>query len=618
MGGKSMVTVGARPKRLASVGVETTGSFSTRGAHAPATRVVGRSPRHGRGGRRRWGWTTQVLVLLAGPVFVFLWFEWFAVDTTTVSDDGAYAITALEMQDGWSVPHLLADTDPEGTYYPYQSPTVTDRGFFLAPRHIAWTAILGGTQQVFGDVGLRVFPAIGVALCAIGAFYLARSFGRRDAALGAAALVLTSPILLHGLQLWAHAVVAAAVTAAVIGVSMLLTSGFARGPAFLALLGCVVASVLRGDGFIFALAVAMAFAAALWRRTRQGQQPDFRLVAVAASLACAAALSLRGSALAARVVTGSSLGAVSPSPSSELTIAERAGALMGTLYSTPRSELLAFTLLVVVTCLTAAAVCILRTKRESVTAASLLLAASVVLMFRLTTDPWQPATGLIAGWPIVLFVGIRPWRRLGESERMAFTTVLLGIIGVALTQYEQGGAFSWGGRFLSPAVPLLATLAAVALTTIGRESGARLRLMPRVALFAACGFISMLWFDANTRMNYERHVELIALSKNSGVYVTSYRHIARADWGAYQERRWLRVLGIAELERVVSDLRDEGVFQFTAYGLTPDQALWLMEGPFPQRYVDANGTFWPPVEVTLAKRGSGHSASVALPEAGSP
>lgn len=266
-------------------------------------------------------------------------------------------------------------------------------------------------------------------------------------------------------------------------------------------------------------------------------------------------------------------------------------------------------MLSVATCLVGAFVYTVRVRRQPVVAATFLVAAALVLIIRLTTDPVQPASGLIGAWPIALLVLLRPWRDLGESERMVMVMVGLGVVGVALTQYEQAGGFSWGGRFLSPAVPVVSTLAVVAVSRASGEISSQPRIASRIGLLAICTVIPMLFFDATNRVHYDRHFELINAA-DADLFVTAHSHIARADWGGYLDRRWLRVpAGASGFKRLESLLRAEGILQFSAYGLSAQHATWLLEEPPPRRYVDAHGTFWPPVEVRL-HRGGGRSATI--------
>lgn len=285
------------------------------------------------------------VVLLAGPLLVFFWFRAFSVESVALSDDGAYAVHAAQLQDGaWSVPHVLADSDPSGEFYAYEGFIATERGFFLAPRHAIWTSMEAAMQDVFGEAGLRVLPALGLAVCAFGAGRLATELGHATLASGAAALVVASPILYHSLQMWAHAVVAAAMTLAVLGAARLISRGLAVGPSLLMVGGGAAASALRGDGFIFTVALAIALAAAVVTRMRRSETPHSGLVVIAAVLALSAILAHRASAFVARPITGSPLGDVSSAPSGDSSLVERLGALTATLYSSPRGELLAFAL----------------------------------------------------------------------------------------------------------------------------------------------------------------------------------------------------------------------------------------------------------------------------------
>ena len=82
------------------------------------------------------------LVSLVALAFVAATFVRNPVDSSVVSDDGAYALEVVSLLDGggWSVPHVLAPVDPHGLAYPYESSRVSAKGYFPSGRHVLWAA----------------------------------------------------------------------------------------------------------------------------------------------------------------------------------------------------------------------------------------------------------------------------------------------------------------------------------------------------------------------------------------------------------------------------------------------------------------------------------------------
>ena len=155
--------------------------------------------------------------------------------------------------------------------------------------------------------------------------------------------------------------------------------------------------------------------------------------------------------------------------------------------------------------------------------------------------PSETATGLVGAWPVVLLAFAVPWGARTRPERRLAAIVLLGSVGVAVTQYDIGSGFNWGGRFLAPALPLIAVLVAGALPPV---SWTRLRgdaLLGGVLLVVLVLALSSWSVDGHVRSNYAA-ILAGADQVESGVpIVTSAIHVPRMDWGSYPDRQWLAV-----------------------------------------------------------------------------
>ena len=187
--------------------------------------------------------------------------------------------------------------------------------------------------------------------------------------------------------------------------------------------------------------------------------------------------------------------------------------------------------------------------------------------------PSETATGLLGAWPVVLLALAVPWSRRTVGERRLATIVLLGSAGVAVTQYDIGSGFNWGGRFLAPALPLLAVLIAGSLPPL---SLAALRrdvftgsLVLLVFVLGVCSWV----VDGQVRSNY---VAILAGADSvaPGVpIVTSAIHVPRMDWANYPDRQWLSVPsgpdGPEELRRL---LAAAGIHQVAFYVTRPRTA----------------------------------------------
>jgi hypothetical protein len=97
--------------------------------------------------------------------------------------------------------------------------------------------------------------------------------------------------------------------------------------------------------------------------------------------------------------------------------------------------------------------------------AGVLALALALFALRVLVEPTEPIPGLIIAWPVLL-VGVAAigdrWRHLTAELTLA---VVFGAA-IMATQYPDGGAVQWGGRFLAPLTVPLAVVAAVGLARL--------------------------------------------------------------------------------------------------------------------------------------------------------
>ena len=505
-------------------------------------------------------------------VLVAAWFVLLPVRSSVTSDDGAYAVhvVALEERGSWSVPHVLAEVDPAGVTYPYQNFSVSDEGFFPAARHAVWIRVLDGANAVGGVAGMRVVPALGLVLAVAASVALSGLLHPAAGRWLPGALACLSPLAFNGLQLWAHAVVAG-----FIGLALVALTRLAERPTFTwtaaGMIGVAVASGLRADGFIFAVAVVGVL---LLSGLRQRSVP---VLASGAATGLAAIASFLLSAAYADSFVGSAAGAgVTSNRAAGSGIAGRLGGAVQTFVTSGDSPA---ALVLAVAALGFVGYAVLQVRRgDGRAATALLVLATVLWVVRTSLEPRSEATGLVAAWPVLLLGAIRPWSTLGRGDRRLLGVVGIAAIGVLVTQYDEGGGLNWGGRFLAPAIPALAVLAAAGL----RHARVRLaeadfrRWCVAAGSLIAVTFAASLVFDAAGRL---RHEELIA--RVEGVtevpVVTSVDPLPRLAWRTYPEVQWLRVPTdeAGGVRALIDDLRTAGVEQVALFGVSPEDAKAL-------------------------------------------
>lgn len=520
-------------------------------------------------------------VMVVAIVFALAASAWFAVHPPTASvsmDDGAYAIAVREARDGaWSVPYGAVAVDPDGDAFPYVNAERSEEGFFPYVRQPAWIVALAAGDALAGPIGMRLL----VILCAAGAVIvtgcLALEAGQRGAAELAALLIALSPLAFNALQLWAHVAAALGVGVAALGAMRVLDDRRWLLGTVLAVVGATAAGLARADGAVFALAVGVVVGLiGLSQR---------RVHIAAAGLAIAAsavAAQLATASFAERVVGGSGLGRATDSRAAGR-LGDRLEAGLDTILSTANPPA-GYALALFAFLLSLAAATLWR-RADRRAAVILLLAAAGAWGVRIVVAGDELATGLLAAWPLAALLALTPWAKWPPQERRLLAVVLLGTLGIVVTQYDAAGGANWGGRFLAPALPLMAVLVASAVHRARIAGGSDgVRLARASVLLAVLTTAGSLVADSHFRTRSDERVERIEALASPDWVVTSSKALPNLAWRTYGDVRWLHVPEGAAggAERLHWILVELGVEQVVLHEVDVGDVAPLVGRPVPE------------------------------------
>lgn len=433
--------------------------------------------------------------------------------TGWVDDESLYAAEVQALRDGgWEYPYAGASFDPDGDFFPLVRTDHIGKDFYPYTKHPVYVLALYGAVQTFGTgFGYAAIPVAGLLLAAVAAWLLAAEFERRVAPL-AFWLVAVSPLLFNAYVLWAHTLSAAvAGFTALAGVRILK-----RDLSVLNGVGLVGAMsfgiLLRSEAVLFAIAVTVGLSGFLALQRRFVSAVLIGGLGAAAT-AVTVALELR----LIRGITGggAALGGIRYSSAGRSTVDVLltrlravgrvlfSGSAEGS-FSTARSqEFIVYGLLLV-------GVAALAFRIFHRNDASLIGMAALVVGIPWAVTLYQQRFaishvartealgGLFAAWPIALFgLVVFPWRAAAAGERFVIVMTAIFAAGVFATQYDEGGAAEWGGRFLSPTVVPLSAFVAIALGRCLRDRRWRQRwlavpILGALALYPATRAITTL------------------------------------------------------------------------------------------------------------------------------
>lgn len=477
-------------------------------------------------------------------------------------DEGAYALQVRALEQGsWEYRYKAAPVDPEGRWFPVVLSNRNGARFYPYVQHPAYPLLVRAATAVAGTrLGLHLVALLGAVAAATAAWLLAAEV---DGALSRPAfwVAASSPVLVDGMLLWAHAPSAAAAGFALVGAARM--SRRRRSPlATAATVAALVAGVLlRSEGLVFAGAVVVVAAG---RRFRLGgARPAACTLAALGGPVAAVAIAERAWV---RSIVGLTVDTLNVREGATRSASYLAGRLPGAFHSLFQAHYAVVSAGVPVLAALGLVVGLgymsLRrwgpTSMRDLTVA--VLGAALLYALRVARHPTDAVTGLFAAWPVAALglVLLRARHRHSTVDLSLAVGALFGA-GVLLTQYPEGGGLEWGGRFFSPATVPLAVVATVALASRVRAAPAPSRSRAIVAiggLAAASALFGLVTVGA-ARARQDRFVAAVARHPAT-VTVTTLGAFPRVAWRTHDRLNWM-LTDDAGLPELLTALRAAGV-----------------------------------------------------------
>jgi len=477
-------------------------------------------------------WTAVVVALPAGPF-------------TTDEGELFAQLRQLARTGTWTMPNAAAELDPTGAGFPIWGIEQSADGWLPYVKHPAWTRFLQPFFEMGGTRAVLLVHVVALVVAAGAAARLAGHLGAHDPRRVLWWVGLASPVAVGSLVGWGHAVGAALVTVALVGLARpAQPAPSARGG--LLVLGAALAAGILVRNEVVLVAVAIGVVAAARRR--------WSVAAVAAASSVAAYLvnqvwiaALWGEgARAFRVVDDTSW------------LAGRLDAATTMLVGVPRDGVGVGAL---VASLLGAALVARGGGRERTVGAALAVAAPVGLLVATGGRPGAVA-GLLVVAPLVAVATAGPATVVTSTCGFPARAEVGGVVVLSAamvlgTAYADGGGLQWGARFLHVLLP-----AAVVLVV---ASGLLERLGPASA--RALLVASVLW----TVAGLAAVVELRSLHGDVvDDVVAAARSTPAGDGGAPVVVGDMRALGAMLWEHL--DLRAVGVEDEAALDTLADRA----------------------------------------------
>lgn len=419
----------------------------------------------------------------------------------SVADEAVYATQAQALVDGsWTSPRPVPDLDPDGAMVPLIDSDVIGDRVVAYRRHPLYPVVLMPAIAVGGYSAALFMSCFGTLAAAVCAAFLAR---RIDVRYGIPALWITgiaSPLLFDAVTLWGHSLVAASAGLTTLAAFRVTDGGLVWRHVAYGLPAAVVTVMLRSEGVVFVLALAVVVGATSLRRSIRTTDRTALATGVALGVAAVAAYWLDGRWAA------SILGSRHDMNVSGLVLAERTGpvkAAWRTLLLPARSPGAPFDRWIVVAMLcvvlSALTVRVLRKWRSVPWALAVVAAGCWAVSLLTTAGDWNAiVAGLFAAWPFLtagLLLTSRSELRNADVARSLAVTAVAGIT-LVLSIYSEGGALEWGGRFFHI---LLLPLVGPAILAFDRSSRRfdrterRAFVVPLVALLVLPSVVALSW-----------------------------------------------------------------------------------------------------------------------------
>jgi hypothetical protein len=497
------------------------------------------------------------------------------VSSSFTSDEGAYLLQVELLDDGrWDLEYPLADADPDGTFFPIINSDLGDREWFPYVKHPLYVWMLDASIGAFGlDVGSHVWSVVGALGAAAVAWYLARTFDERVAR-PAFWLAALGPLLANAQMVWAHALsaavggVAALVVVWIVG-DRRLTAGRV---ALLAAAG-VFGTLLRTEGFPWIAALVAALLVVAVRRRQLRWLPGLGVVAVTSAAAFWLQRTWRLS------IVGDTVSSVPDSGSDSIGgwIGERVSAGVAIFVKGAELQPVASQLIVLLLACVVLGGLSWRSGRKPSQAHVLITVALVLYALRLLLFDADPIIGLFAAWPLVLLALVVARRTMFDAAgRVLLVATALFVAVVILSQWGEAGGVQWGGRYLSPALPVVAALSALALQRGLRptapEPGRTVARRFPVPLLAGLLLVPALAAAVVPEQLRTLHADLVVDATASGaeVIITSQGALPRFAWDTTDEIDWYLLPSDESLADLLGRLETIGVDEVSTVSIDVD------------------------------------------------
>lgn len=416
--------------------------------------------------RRVWNAPLLAHVLVLALVLVGVAAATSQPDSFT-TDEGSYEIQLRALDQGaWTWTAGTEALDPDGTHYPVAYSTEAEDGWVPLVKHPLWPWAAAQLSKVAGpDHAYDLLGSFAVLAAAVSAWFLA---GTRDRRLQRSAFWVAglAPVAVTATFGWAHAASAAAAGLAVLGAVRLAERDRSQGTgaAVLAValvaVGLALGILVRSEGLLFAVALAIGLPVGA---RRAGRGWTWSVLAGGAVLAWSVVV-YKAEDLWVRSIVGTGSETLSAKTgggveASGFLDARFQGAIRSMLDVEGRAAAMLVFLALLGTAV--AAVQVVRRQPGWLPRWQIgMLVLTVAFAFRVIWMVDLAIRGMFIAWPILL-VGVAAagsllWRRFALET----VTSLLFVGAILATQYPDGGAVQWGGRFFAPLTVPLAVLVA--------------------------------------------------------------------------------------------------------------------------------------------------------------
>lgn len=523
-------------------------------------------------GERRWGplWahaTGLLLVLLAFLPYI-------GTEGLFFSDEGA-ALAQVEMLDsgeGWTMSHPLPEVDPteDGEYFPFVFSSRSGDQYAPFAKHPLYVVALWGSTELAGSWGPLLLSVLGTWLAAVLGALIARHIDRRLDLATLWVIGLASPLLFDSYQVVAHSLGAAGAAACALALINLFTS---RRTAWLpgALLALALTVLLRNEGVLYGIAVAVVIAGlALRRRDLLAGLTSAAVAAVSAAMYLVTA-ELEGWVMGGEVELFAIEGASGGFVGSRLS-GLYASVLRATTVGIGVRTVVMLVALVSLVC----GAWLIRTKpaeRGLIRFCAVL--GAVAVLTRMLVGPPSTIPGLAMAFPAGVAAAVLLRRRhlTGFVTPFLLLTSAVYALGVLATQYANGGGAEWGGRYFHLVLPLVVPVLVLALRDGGRALDRRTWrtvLASLAAVSIALGVMVLRTHHHNRYFTAAVVQEIAdvsdlaadADSQAGPVVITNMEHLGRLAWNEAVHGRWLWV-DEGSIGQVATNLADQGVEEFT-------------------------------------------------------